>query len=134
MADDKNNAGVEMFNHVDQFMAAVSAMAGNGHVKQRLIQAYDENLRSIDEAELPAPARKRFAELRRLMESVAPLNGEGPIRATVRKMSVHDTERAARLMVEVMAEVIRHADARQARLPLQAEERPSVPRFLSKSH
>jgi hypothetical protein len=49
-------------------------------------------------------------------------------------MSVHDTERAARLMVEVMAEVIRHADARQARLPLQAEERPSVPRFLSKSH
>lgn len=123
-----------MSNHVDQFMTAVSVMAGNGHVKQRLIKAYDEHLRSLDENDLPISARKQFAELRRLMESVAPLNGEGPIRATVRKMSVHDTERAARLMVELMAEVVRHTDGRQAHLPLKAEERPSVPRFLSKSH
>jgi hypothetical protein len=134
VANDKNNAGVEMSDHVDQLMTAVSVMAGNGHVKQRLIKAYDENLREIDPGDLPASARKLFAELRRLMESVAPLNGEGPIRATVRKMSVHDTERAARLMVELLAEVIRHADGRQARLPLKGDERPSVPRFLAKSH
>lgn len=119
---------------IDQLMAAVTVMAGNGHVKQRLIKAYEENLRGIDESELPASARKRMAELRRLMENVAPLNGEGPIRATVRKMSVHDTDRAAGLMVELLAEVIRHADGRQARLPLKGEEVASVPRFLAKSH
>lgn len=122
-----------MSDQVEQLMTAVSLMAGNGHVKDRLIKAYEENLREIEEGELPAPARKRFGELRRLMENVAPLNGEGPIRATVRKMSVHDTDRAARLMVELLAEVIRHADARQARLPLQ-EQKPPVPRFLVKSH
>jgi hypothetical protein len=134
VANDKNNAGVEMSDHVDQFMTAVSVMAGNGHVKQRLIKAYDENLREIAHGDLPASARKLFAELRRLMENVAPLNGEGPIRATVRKMSVHDTERAAGLMVELLAEIVRHADTRQARLPLKGDEKPSVPRFLAKSH
>lgn len=123
-----------MSDHVDRFMTAVSVMAGNGHVKQRLVKAYEENLRSIEQSDLPASARKLFGELRRLMESVAPLNGEGPIRATVRKMSVHDTDRAAGLMVELLAEVVRHADDRQARLPLKVDERPSVPRFLVKSH
>lgn len=123
-----------MSDHVDRLMTAVSVMAGNGPVKQRLIKAYEENLRDIDPSELPASARKLFAELRRLMESVAPLNGEGPIRATVRKMSVHDTDRTARLMVELLAEVIRHADGRQARLPLKGDEKPSVPSFLAKSH
>ena len=120
--------------NIDQLMTAVTVMAGNGPVKQRLIKAYEDSLREIDESDLPAPARKLMGELRRLMESVAPLNGEGPIRATVRKMSVHDTDRAARLMVELLAEVIRHADGRQARLPLRGEEAPSVPRFLAKSH
>jgi hypothetical protein len=134
MANDKNNAGVEMSDHVDQLMQAVSVMAGNGPVKQRLIKAYEENLREIDQSELPSAARKPFGELRRLMENVAPLNGEGPIRATVRKMSVHDTDRAANLMVELFAEVLRHADSRQARLPLKGAEKPTVPRFLAKSH
>lgn len=123
-----------MSDHVDQIINAVSVMAGNGPVKQRLIKAYEENLREIDQGELPASARKLFGELRRLMENVAPLNGEGPIRATVRKMSVHDTDRAAGLMVELLAEVIRHEDSRQARLPLKSDEKPAVPRFLAKSH
>lgn len=133
MANDKNNAGVEMSDHVDQFITAVSVMAANGHVKDRLVKAYEENLREIVEGDLPPSARKRFDELRRLMENVAPLNGEGAIRATVRKMSVHDTARAARLMVELLADVVRNTDGRQARLPLP-EEKPAVPRFLAKSH
>ena len=33
-----------MINHVDRFQAAVTVLAGNGHIKQRLIKAYDENL------------------------------------------------------------------------------------------
>lgn len=122
-----------MSNHVDRIMAAVSVMAGNGHVKERLVKAYEDNLQSIAGEELPVSARQLFQELRAMIQNVAPLNGEGPIRATVRKMSVHDTDRCARLMVELMAEVTRHSDSGQRRLPLQAEERPVVPPFLVKS-
>ena len=71
-----------MFDPVDRFFAAVSVMAGDGHVKQRLVQAYEDNLQHIEEGLLPAEAREPFAELKRSMKSVAPLNGEGPIRAT----------------------------------------------------
>lgn len=124
-----------MSNHVEQIMTAVTVMAGNGPIKQRLITAYEESLRGINTEDLPATARPLSKELRTLMERVAPLNGEGAIRATVRKMSVHDTARAARLMVELLAEVIRHSGSRQARLPLHIEERPvAVPNFLAKSH
>ncbi|MEX0976852.1 MAG: hypothetical protein WDZ50_07135 [Woeseia sp.] len=124
-----------MSNPVEQIMTAVTVMAGNGQVKQRLITAYEESLRGINVDDLPAAARSLFKELRTLMERVAPLNGEGAMRATVRKMSVHDTARAARLMVELLAEAIRHSGSRQARLPLHIEERPvAVPGFLAKSH
>lgn len=122
-----------MSYHVDRFMTAVSVMAGNGHVKDRLVQAYEDNLQALACEDLPVAARQAFAELRAMMESVAPLNGEGPIRATVRKMSVHDTDRCARLMVEVLSEVVRHSDSDQRKLPFQEEERKVVPPFLVKS-
>lgn len=124
-----------MSYHVDQFLTAVSVMAGNGQVKQRLIAAYEDNLKTIDIEELPAPARPLYTELKRLMENVAPLNGEGPIRATVRKMSPHDTDRAGQLMVDLLVEILRHDDGRQAALPLKGVERPPapVPPFLVKS-
>lgn len=122
-----------MSYHVDRFMTAVSVMAGNGHVKDRLVQAYEDNLQALACEDLPVAARQTFAELRTMMESVAPLNGEGPIRATVRKMSVHDTDRCARLMVEVLTEVVRHSDVDQKNLPFQEEERKVLPPFLVKS-
>ena len=43
-----NNAGVEMSNLVDRFITAVSVMAGNGHIKQRLVQSYEDNLQGIE--------------------------------------------------------------------------------------
>lgn len=122
-----------MSNHVDRFFAAVSVMTGDGHIKHRLIKAYEENLQSIEEADLPQSAKKPFAELRRMMKHVAPLNGEGPIRATVRKMSGHDAELCAQLMVDLLAELIRYNDSGQRPLPLQTGERPAVPPFLVKS-
>jgi hypothetical protein len=48
-------------------------------------------------------------------------------------MSANDAEQCARLMVELLAELIRHSDSDQKRLPLQAEERAVVPPFLVKS-
>jgi hypothetical protein len=108
-------------------------MAGDGHIKQRLIQAYEDNLQAIECDDLPPAARQPYADLRAMLQSVSPLNGEGAVRATVRKMSANDAERCARLMIEILAEVIRHSDSGQTRLPLQADERPVVPPFLVKS-
>jgi hypothetical protein len=122
-----------MSDPVDRLFAAVSAMAGDGHIKQRLIKAYEENLQNIEDSSLPPAARKSFSELRRMMRCVAPLNGEGPIRATVRKMSVSDAVLCGQLMVDLLAVVIRLSDAGQRRLPLPGDERSAVPPFLVKS-
>jgi hypothetical protein len=129
----KNNAGEEMSNQVERFLTAVTVMAGDGHIKQRLIQAYEDNLQAIECDDLPLAARQPYADLRAMLQSVSPLNGEGAVRATVRKMSANDAEQCARLMIELLAEVIRHSDSGQTRLPLQADERPVVPPFLVKS-
>lgn len=122
-----------MSDHVDRFLTAVSVMAGDGHIKQRLIQAYEDNLQGIECDELPVAARQQYADLRAMLQSVSPLNGEGAIRATVRKMSANDAEQCAKLMVGLLADVIRHSDSGQKRLPLQGDERPHVPPFLVKS-
>ena len=91
-----------MPDHVDRFFAAVSVMAADGQVKQRLVKAYEENLQNVEESELPPPARKLFAELRRRMRCVAPLNGEGAVRATVRKMSVDEAGLCGQLMLDLL--------------------------------
>jgi len=77
-----------MSYHVDRFFAALSVLAGHGHIKQRLIRAYEDNLAEINEDELPVTAKQTFADLKQQMYRVSPLNGEGPICASVRKMSV----------------------------------------------
>jgi hypothetical protein len=128
-----NNAGVEMSNLVDNFITAVSVMAGNGHIKQRLVQSYEDNLEGIECDDLPVAARQPYADLRAMLQSVSPLNGEGAVRATVRKMSANDAEACAKLMVQLLAEVIRHSGSEQKGLPLQADERAVVPPFLVKS-
>lgn len=122
-----------MSNLVDNFITAVSVMAGNGHIKQRLVQSYEDNLEGIECDDLPVSARQPYADLRAMLQSVSPLNGEGAVRATVRKMSASDAEECAKLMVQLLAEVIRHSGSEQKRLPLQADERAVVPPFLVKS-
>jgi hypothetical protein len=122
-----------MVDLVDEFITAVSVMAGNGHIKQRLVQSYEDNLEGIECDDLPVAARQPYADLRAMLQSVSPLNGEGAVRATVRKMSANDAEECAKLMVQLLAEVIRHSGSEQKRLPLQADERAVVPPFLVKS-
>ncbi len=120
--------------HVNNFFNAISVLAGHGHIKQRLISAYEDNLDDIEEDELPTPVRQPFADLNHLMHRVMPTNGEGPICASVRKMSVEEANQCAQLMVDLYSDMIRHSDSGQAALPLQIDDRPSVPPFLVKSN
>ena len=121
-----------MTYHVDRFYAAVSVLAGDGHIKQRLIKAYQENLDDIVEDDLPRNLKKAFCDLRSRLHCVAPLNGEGPVRASVRKMSVSEASECAVKVVDLYSKVIREAENLQDPLPLQ-HDAEKVPPFLVKS-
>jgi len=123
-----------MSNHVNRFHTAVSVLAGHGHIKQRLMQAYQDSLAFIEDDTMPLALRQSFAELRRLMNQVEPLNGEGPICASVRKMSLAEADQCARRIVDLYGDMIRIADVVQEVLPLQIQIQPAVPPVLVKSN
>ena len=122
-----------MTNHVERFHAALTVLAGHGHIKQRLSKAYEDNLVTIHDDELPISLKQSFADLRRQMHSVTPLNGEGPICASVRKMSFDEASECAAAVVTLFGEIARLQDDTQASLPLSGLEEAMVPSFLVKS-
>ena len=121
-----------MTYHVDRLYAAVSVLAGDGHIKQRLIRAYQDHLDDIADDELPRELQPRFRELRSRLHNVAPLNGEGPVCASVRKMSVREASECAVAIVDLYGDVIRLAENLQDPLPLQ-DDVAQIPPFLVKS-
>ena len=122
-----------MSYHVDRFYAAVAVLASHGHIKQRLIKAYEEHLDGIDEDELPKPLRKAFVDVQKQMHQVAPLNGEGPICASVRKMAPVEAGECAVSILSLYREMIRNCDVAQNDLPLVHANRKALPPFLIKS-
>jgi len=122
-----------MTNHVDRFRAALTVLAGHGHIKQRLIKAYEENLGGIDEDELPIAMKQAFADLRQSMHSVKPLRGESAVCASVRKMSPEDASECASHVVALFGELSRLRDGGTIGLPISEGETPRVPPFLIKS-
>jgi len=122
-----------MTDHLDRFHAALTVLAGHGHVKQRLIKAYEENLVEIHEDELPIAMKQSFVDLRIEMHQVTPLNGEGPICASVRKMSLDEASECAGRIVTLYGELARSRDDLQTSLPLGDGEEVRVPPFLVKS-
>ncbi len=122
-----------MTNHVERFHAALTVLAGHGHIKQRLIRAYEDNLVGVNEDELPITVKQSFADLRRQMHGVTPLNGEGPICASVRKMSCDDASECAASVVTLYGVISRLQDDTQGSLPLTEREEARVPPFLVKS-
>lgn len=123
-----------MSYHVDRFFAAVSVLAGHGHIKQRLIKAFEDNLAEIPDDELPLTVRKSFIELRSQMFRVTPLNGEGAVCASVRKMSIDEASENAEAIVEICRQIVALPENHPAGLPLEDQERAGVPPFLVKSN
>jgi len=122
-----------MTDHLDRFHAALTVLAGHGHIKQRLIRAFDEFLVDIHEDELPIAMKQSFADLRNDMHRVAPLNGEGPICASVRKMSLTEASEIAARIVTLYGEIARLREDLQNDLPLAESDEGRVPPFLIKS-
>jgi len=122
-----------MTDHLDRFHAALTVLAGHGHIKQRLIKAYEEYLVEIHEDELPIAMKQSFADLRVEMHRVTPLNGEGPICASVRKMSLDEASECAGRIVTFYGEIAGSRDDLQASLPLNDGDEVRVPPFLIKS-
>lgn len=122
-----------MSYHVDHFYAAVAVLAGHGHIKQRLIKAYEENLAAISEDELPIAVKQTFSDLKHQMNRVTALNGEGAICASVRKMSVDEAAECAVSVAALYGEIARLGDSGQAMLPLDGKDPNVVPPFLVKS-
>ena len=122
-----------MTDHLDRFHAALTVLAGHGHIKQRLIKAYEENLVEIHEDELPITMQQSFVDLRVEMHRITPLNGEGPICASVRKMSLTEASECAGRIVTLYGEIARSRDDLQTSLPLTDGDEVRVPPFLVKS-
>lgn len=123
-----------MSYYVDHFFAAVSVLAGHGHIKQRLMKAYEDHLTEISEDELPVAAKQAFADLKHQMYRVTPLTGESPISASVRKMSVGEASECAASIVTVYGEIVRFGDGAQRSLPMDRADQVGVPPFLVKSN
>ena len=122
-----------MAHHVDRFGTALAVLAGHGHIKSRLIKAFEDNLTDIDDELLPRPACRSFQELRRRLTAVSPLNGEGPICASVRKMSINEADECARIIVGLYGEILQNGAGVD---PVYAEDETSaadVPAILLKS-
>ena len=122
-----------MTDHVDRFHAALLVLAGHGHIKQRLIKAFEEHLADVREDELPIAAKQSFADLRHDMHRVAPLEGEGPICASVRKMSVDEASDCAGRIATLFGEIARIRDDSLAGLPPADHDETRVPPFLVKT-
>ncbi len=118
---------------VASFHAAVSVLAGHGHIKQRLMKAYEEHLEAIDEDEVPPSHRSAFVDVRKAMHRVAPLNGEGAVCASVRKMSPVEAGDCAIAILSVYREMLRDEENGPANIQLVHDNHKAVPPFLLKS-
>jgi hypothetical protein len=122
-----------MTNHVDRFYAALTVLAGHGHIKQRLMKAFEEYLGDLDEDELPITMKQSFVDLRHTMQRIAPLNGESAVCASVRKMSPQDASDCASQIVALFGESSKQRDKSSVAVPLSDDQPAQVPPFLVKS-
>lgn len=124
-----------MSKYVHRFYTAVSVLAGHGHIKQRLVQAYEDSLTFIDDDLMPGgDLRPSFADLRRTMNQVAPLNGEGPICASVRKMSIEEADECAHRIIDIYGDMVRLSASAEENLPLHIEDKPASTPVLVKAN
>lgn len=104
-------------------------MIGDGPVKQRLVNAYSQNLVDITDAELPAALRRDFGELKAVMSRIAPVGTESRVRASVQKMSADEAAGHAATILRLYVELIGTAERAEPLKVVAPARQP--PRYLT---
>jgi hypothetical protein len=81
---------------------ATFELAKPAPLKQRLTDAYTRHLRELSTEEMPGELRQDFEALRQAMTRAKPQQGECPVSATVRKMSIGEAEACAARIVALL--------------------------------
>jgi hypothetical protein len=93
---------------LDLFEAATVSLTRPESIKDRLADAYRNYLAYVDERDLPADVCEEFRALIDTLTRVPPeLRGDDALRATVRKMSIHDAAAAAFAVVRMFGALCR---------------------------
>jgi hypothetical protein len=116
-----------MQQYVDRFYSAILVLAGDGHIKQRLISAYADNIEGMDASDLPLELKSDFLALEDELHCVPPDSDEGAVCATVRKMSAAQASGCARKLLALYAELVTWREDPDDQLPVE------VPPLLVKS-
>lgn len=91
----------------EQFHHATLELVGSAPIKQRLICAYRRHLSKLRAEQLPGDVREPFGQILRSLSGVQPLRGEDQVVASVRKMSGHEADECAALIVEIFCSMCR---------------------------
>jgi hypothetical protein len=95
------------------FQGATLSLVCSGALKDRLTDAYRNQLACINETELPREVREDFRSFNRALTRERPLvRGEDAVRATIRKMSNGEAEAAATSVVKMFSALQRGAVSR----------------------
>ncbi|MCZ6560600.1 MAG: hypothetical protein O6931_06900 [Gammaproteobacteria bacterium] len=94
-----------MLDTKERFFRATLELAGSGSIKKRLVGAYIGHLDDLESDQLPKSARGKFERLTGDLTRIRPLNGEGPVLATVRKMSKEEADCAAETIVSLYGQL-----------------------------
>jgi len=114
----------------ERFQAAVTALVGDGPMKERLAAAYVENLDDLEDTEFPANLRQEFVDLELALHAEHPIGREPCVRATVRKMSNFEARAHAGTIVMLYAELVHHGQ-RAEPLRVVPSSRKKPPKLLS---
>ena len=81
---------------------ATLELAKPSALKQRLTDAFTRHLLRLPSQDMPVEVRQDFEALRQSMTRMRPQNGECPVTATVRKMSIGEADACAARIVALL--------------------------------
>lgn len=124
-----NNQGSKVSPFAQRFAAAVSALIGEGPIKQRLASAYSQHLADLADSDLPAALQHDFSALRSALTRVAPVGTETAVHASVRKMSPGEAASHAATILKLYLALSSETERAE---PLKVVSAPrKTPRYLT---
>jgi hypothetical protein len=90
-----------MVNLSARLEAAALSLAGPGHIKDRLLDAYCKHLQDVQECDVPGEYGLEFAEMIHALHRAPALPGDDVVKASVRKLSNEEACHYAELVVRL---------------------------------